>query len=79
MAGTTVHWRLCQACHKRVWPADLRVGNRHSRPFVEPMPGIRGGKRRLVVGDFYLTEAPPEPDPRFEFATEMMPFRKRSL
>ena len=59
--GSIAYWRLCELCHKRAWPADKRSRNRYSRPAAEPLPGgLRGGRRSLVVGDFYLTEAPPE-------------------
>ena len=55
------YWFLCLPCHRRAWPLDQRCENRHSRPWDAIFPWyVRSGVRSLVVGDFYLTQPPPE-------------------
>ena len=60
------YWRLCQACHRKVWPDDRRNRNGSSMPWsqlVAQRPGatkLVNGKAVLVNGDFYLTRPPPE-------------------
>jgi len=57
----TAYWFRCLRCHRKEWPNDFRVNNRHSRPapawldlrIVDPR-GNRGGDY------FYLTTPPPE-------------------
>jgi len=55
------YWHLRQDCHQAAWPVDKRVSNRWSRPGDAWWPSLASSRRcRLVVGDFYLTESPPE-------------------
>ena len=56
------YWRLCQLCHREVWPADQRNRNGSSLPWSALLFSTKRaeGKASLVVGDFFLTRAPPE-------------------
>jgi hypothetical protein len=60
--GRTAYWRYCFECHTmQMWPGDGRRGNRHSSPTPTRWWRVqRGSVARLVCGDLYLTEAPPE-------------------
>jgi hypothetical protein len=57
-----VAWfRFCEICHRELWPDDHRVNNRYSRPALSHWEkASAGGCLRLVAGDFYLTQPPPE-------------------
>ena len=60
------YWFLCMQCHSKTWPSDRRTNNRHSMPSsVAKLHSCNHtnsarSKRRLDVGDFYLTESPLE-------------------
>ena len=60
------YWRLCQACHRKVWPDDRRNRNGSSMPWSQLVAQrpvatkLVNGKAVLVNGDFYLTRPPPE-------------------
>ena len=54
------YFRLCEACHTTVWPMDMRPGNRHNKPGAYFWKQTRGGRTRLLAGDLFITEAPPE-------------------
>ena len=64
--GNLAYWRLCLPCHREVWPEDRRNPNGSSRPWswlVAHRPSCtkqRSGKACLVLGDFSLTQPPPE-------------------
>ena len=53
------YWYLCLECHRREWPLDQRCANRHSKPWSAVVFATTP-VRRLLVGDFYLTQPPPE-------------------
>ena len=58
-SGTQAYWKLCLSCHRMAWPLDGRTSNRHSWP-AEALIRRGRSKTRLVAGDFYVLETPPE-------------------
>ena len=55
------YFNFCEEHHKQLWPLDRRVRNRYSGPSDSTMHrAIRGGVRRLIASDLYITQAPPE-------------------
>ena len=54
-----------KSCYARIWPDDRRPpnGNRWTRPASRSLPTFQAslqGRRRLLTGDLYITESPPE-------------------
>ena len=58
----TAYWMFCLRCHLRRWPNDRRFNNRWSSPAAPWYHRQVNGVRRLIAGDFYITQPPPELD-----------------
>ena len=63
--ASVAYFRFCAECHTKTWPDDRRPpnGNRWTRPARRLMPKFKSslhGRQRLVTGDLYITESPPE-------------------
>jgi len=63
--ASVAYFRFCAQCHTKTWPDDRRHpnGNRCTRPARRLMPTFQSslhGRQRLVTGDLYITESPPE-------------------
>ena len=63
--ASVAYFHFCEECHARIWPDDRRPpnGNRWTRPASRLMPTFQAsvqGRRRLLTGDLYITESPPE-------------------
>ena len=54
------YFTLCWSCHLVVWPLDMRSSNRHNKPGAYYWMKKLGGRTRLLAGDLYISEAPPE-------------------
>ncbi len=54
------YWKLCLPCHQEAWPGDLRRRGPYCLPLADYWKHLVGGRLRLLAGDFYLTQAPPE-------------------
>jgi hypothetical protein len=57
---SAAYWHMCLGCHQARWPGDGRVRNRYCRPRSSDPRRRVGARARLVVGELYLTEPPPE-------------------
>ena len=63
--ASVAYFHFCEECHARIWPDDRRPpnGNRWTRPASRLLPTFQAslqGRRRLLTGDLYITESPPE-------------------
>ena len=59
--GSLAWWNLCAPCHKMAWPGDMRQQGPTTgllRISRQRLLGVRAV--RLCLGDFHLTQAPPE-------------------
>ncbi len=74
------YWYLCLPCHKKFWN-DGRSKSPWSQPGRAPWGFQVGGRARLLSGDFYLTEAPPDlgPDRRATPADAPVPRCEEAL
>ena len=55
------YFHFCQKCHLGIWSEDNRppISNRFCRPARPSWEG-RGQRSRCLLGDYFLTEPPPE-------------------
>ena len=54
------YFKLCWSCHLVAWPLDMRSRNQHNKPGTYYWCKELGGRSRLLAGDLYISEAPPE-------------------
>ena len=54
------YFKLCWSCHLVAWPLDMRSRNQHNKPGAYYWCKELGGRSRLLAGDLYISEAPPE-------------------